>query len=172
MKNDSISPAVSGDIPGLLLLVNSAYRGEDAKQGWTHEAGLIDGTLRTDEDSLNQMLHEPDSTILKYTVEEKICGCVYLQKRGAHVYLGMLSVSPKIQARGIGRKLLEAAEDFAMKNGCIAIEMTVISARSELIMWYERNGYMTTDQRKPFHQNDRFGVPRQHIEFVVMEKKL
>ena len=81
-------------------------------------------------------------------------------------------MSPDVQAKGIGKKLLHAAENYAMNNNCSIIEMTVISARSELIAWYERNGYHQTNQTKPFHNNERFGVPVVPIEFVVMEKKV
>ena len=88
------------------------------------------------------------------------------------MYLGMLTVSPKIQARGIGKKLLSAAETHALKNDCDKIEMTVISDRAELIAWYERNGYHVTEETKPFHTEARFGVPRKNLEFLVMEKMI
>jgi len=170
--NEPISASGIDDIPQLLQLINSAYRGEDAKKGWTHEADLIDGTIRTDADSLRQLIQKPGAVILKYEQDGKIIACVYLEKKGERLYLGMLSVSPEIQAKGIGKKLLKAADDHAKKNECTAIEMTVISVRHELIAWYERNGYHQTSRREPFPNDGKFGNPRHTLEFVYLEKEL
>ena len=167
-----ISVASIDDIPGLMSLVNSAYRGKEAKKGWTHEADLIDGSLRTDEVSLINMIKVPNAVILKYQDKDKILGCVYLEKKGEKLYLGMLSVLPDIQGGGIGKKLLKAAEEHAGKNNCILIEMRVISVRKILIDWYERQGYRKTKKTEPFHNNKKFGVPREPIEFIVLEKEL
>ena len=172
MEANHISRATTDDIPQLLPLVNSAYRGESAKKGWTHEADLIEGDRRTDENSLMLLLQNPAAVILKYVIQDVIMGCVYLEKQGDLLYLGMLSVSPDAQAQGIGKKLMHAAESHAHRLGCTSIEMSVISVRHELISWYERNGYHLTGRTKPFHNDGRFGKPRQPIEFVVMEKKL
>ena len=160
------------DIPKLMSLVNKAYRGEEAKKGWTHEADLIDGSLRTDEISLKKMIEDPNAVILKYQDKDRILGCVYLEKKAHKLYLGLLSVLPDIQGGGIGKKLLTAAEEHAGKNDCILIEMTVISVRKKLIDWYERHGYRKTKKTEPFHNNKKFGVPREPIEFVVMEKEI
>jgi ribosomal protein S18 acetylase RimI-like enzyme len=165
-----ISMADVNDIPELLPLINNAYRGEEAKKGWTHEADLIDGTIRTDETSLKEIFQKPDTIILKYVMDQKIAGCVLLEKKKQHLYLGMLSVSPQIQAQGIGKKLLSAAEDYAKKIHCTVIEMTVISVRQELIAWYQRNGYTDTGKRQPFPDDGKFGNPRKPLEFIYMEK--
>ena len=168
----TIQVATLADIPDLLRLVNSAYRGEEAKKGWTHEANLVQGDLRADEASIEEMIRNPNAVILKHADNNQLTGCVYLEKKQDRLYLGLLSVSPDVQTKGIGKKLLHAAENYAMDNNCSIIEMTVISARSELIAWYERNGYHQTNQTKPFHNNERFGVPVVPIEFVVMERKV
>jgi ribosomal protein S18 acetylase RimI-like enzyme len=170
--NEKISGASISDIPQLLKLINSAYRGEDAKKGWTHEANLIDGDIRTDENSLKQVIKTPGAAILKYEEEGSLLGCVYLQKKGDRIYLGMLSVSPDRQAQGIGKKLLDAANEHAKFNHCSVIEMTVISVRKELIQWYERNGYHPTFKREPFPNDGRFGNPRQQLEFIYLEKNV
>ena len=156
----------------LVRLVNSAYRGEEARQGWTHEADLIEGELRTDESDLQELLSNPNSTILKANLDGQLAGCVYLERQDHVLYLGMLSVSPRLQSHGIGKALLAAADDHARKHSCHSIHMTVISARPELIQWYERNGYRKTAETKPFQVEERFGRPRQPVEFSVMEKKL
>ncbi len=168
----AISFATNDDLLEITALVNSAYRGNEARKGWTHEADLIEGSLRTDVDSLKAELSNPNAVILKYTDHQKIIGTVFLEKIDSKLYLGMLSVLPDIQARGIGRKLLQASENYAREQGCQKIEMTVISVRKELIAWYERNGYQITGETRPFHDDGRFGIPRQKIEFIVMEKEV
>jgi GNAT superfamily N-acetyltransferase len=157
-----IIPATIKDADALNILVNSAYRGESSKQGWTTEADLINGT-RTDANALAELLRKPGTTILKYVDEEE----------NNKLYLGMLTVSPKLQGKGIGKELLKASEQEALKKSCNTIFMTVISVRKELIDWYLRHGYINTGKRKPFLFTDpRFGQPKQQLEFVVLEKKI
>jgi ribosomal protein S18 acetylase RimI-like enzyme len=167
-----INPATLTDISALNNLINSAYRGESSKKGWTTEADLLGG-IRTTEESLAETIRKTDTSILKYTEAEQLLGCVMLIKKENALYLGMLTVSPELQGSGIGKKLLKSAEIFAQENGISKIEMTVISVRSELIAWYERHGYVKTGETKPFPMNDpNFGEPKQHLEFIVLEKKI
>ena len=165
--------ATTADIPVLLSLINSAYRGEASRQGWTTEAHLLTGEKRTDADALNILIEAPDSVFLKIVnAEGSIDGCVLLQKKQAKLYLGMLSVKPTAQAKGIGRQLLESAEVYAKQNQCISIYMTVISVRHELIEWYERRGYKKTGDTQPFPSHDSFGIPTRPLEMIVMEKMM
>ena len=168
----SISRAVLHDVPELNILVNSAYRGETSKQGWTTEADLLDG-LRIDEETLCSYFEDPGIILLKNTDETgKITGSVYLELRHPKLYVGMFSVSPLLQGKGTGRDLLAAAEGVAKELNCHTLTMTVISIRHELINWYERRGFIATGEIQPFHDNPKFGAPRQHIELIVMEKTL
>jgi ribosomal protein S18 acetylase RimI-like enzyme len=168
----TFEPASSQDLPAIASLVNSAYRGSEARHGWTHEADLIDGDVRTNETELAELLANPDATLLLARSGTAVAGCVYLEKNGSELYLGMLSVDPRRQAGGIGRQLLAASEEHARRAGCRAIVMTVISVRRELIDWYVRNGYAPTGETEPFPEDRHFGVPRQALEFVVLRKTL
>jgi len=169
----SVSLATVADLPELVILINSAYRGESSKKGWTTEADLLDGQ-RTDEESLKMLLNKPGSVLLKYVNEEnKISACANLQQQSKKLYLGMLTVSPTLQGSGIGKKLLTASEQYARENKFDAIRMTVISIRLELIAWYERHGYNRTGETQPFPTEDpKFGIPKQFLEFVVLEKNM
>lgn len=170
--NADFSLASTTDIPALDVLVNSAYRGESSKKGWTTEADLLGG-IRTDAAGLAKMMAEPGAVILKYSPEEnQLQGCVYLKKKISKLYLGMLTVNPEMQANGIGKKLMAAAEEYAKQNACDTMTMTVISVRSELIAWYERHGYHKTGETQPFPADTSFGLPKQPLEFIVMEKPL
>src|SRR5271169_6260463 len=119
-----ISSVSIADIPVVVKLINSAYRGEASKKGWTTEAHLLRGELRTDETSLNILMLKPEAVIFKYCDETGlITGCVYLEKQGKNLYLGMLTVSPEIQSTGIGKKLLRASEEYARMRQCQSIIM-------------------------------------------------
>jgi ribosomal protein S18 acetylase RimI-like enzyme len=165
-----VSKATKKDIPVLNILVNSAFRGETSKKGWTTEEHLLEG-IRTNEEILAESMTEHGATILKYVENGAILGMVMLKNQKDKLYLGMLTVSPDLQGGGIGKKLLYAAEDFAKKHHLPKISMTVISIRHELIDWYKRHGYALTGETQPFPMdNPKFGLPKQFLEFVVMEK--
>lgn len=161
------------DAAELTTLINSAYRGESSQQGWTSEAHLLDG-IRIDELTMNEYLRSNDTIILKYVDKDgKIAGCVYLQQRDNNrLYLGMLTVSPTLQAKGTGKKLLHEAEVWAKKLNCKQIFMTVITTRSELLNWYMRRGYQNTGKIIPFPVETGFGLPKEPIELVVLEKNI
>jgi ribosomal protein S18 acetylase RimI-like enzyme len=165
-----IVKATLEDAPALNKLVNAAYRGDSSRAGWTTEADLLDGT-RTDAAALAEEIKTPGTTLLKYVEANEIVGCVQLKQEHGKLYLGMLTVLPTMQTKGIGKKLLQAAEAEAKKQYCSSIFMTVISVRKELIEWYERHGYKATGERKPFAFTDpRFGQPKRELEFLVLEK--
>lgn len=167
-----VTKATTADIAELNLLVNSAYRGESSKKGWTTESDLLSGS-RIDEETIATYFDIPNVQLLKYTDGEgHIRGCVYLENKGDKLYLGMLSVWPEMQAAGIGRELLSQAEVFAAGQGLPVIVITVISTRNELIDWYKRRGYAATGEVLPFHAEEKFGKPNAPIELMVMEKKI
>jgi ribosomal protein S18 acetylase RimI-like enzyme len=167
-----VTKAILSDVPELNVLVNSAYRGETSKKGWTTEANLLDG-LRIDEETLIGYFNDPNVILLKNTDDAgQITGCVYLEVRSPKLYVGMFSVSPYLQNKGIGRDLLLAAETYAEQLNCHTLTMTVISIRHELISWYNRRGYKATGEIQPFHHGTKFGLPKQQIELIVMEKEI
>ena len=170
-SNPSISLATNADLAAITDLLNSAYRGDRSKEGWTHEEHLIDGEVRTNEETLQQVIQLENSILLKYTNQEQsIIGCVNLQQHAHRIYLGMLSVSPKLQGGGIGKQLLKSAEEYAQQLHCRSIYMSVISVRMELIDWYKRHGYKDTGERIPFKEDSLTGKHLQPLEFMVMEK--
>ncbi|MCB2378523.1 GNAT family N-acetyltransferase [Hymenobacter sp. BT635] len=168
----TITPAATTDVAELASFVNSVYRGESSKQGWTTEAHLLDGP-RIDAESLEEMLRADGATLLMARTEAGVLvGSVYLQRQAGAMYLGMLSVRSTQQGGGIGRFLLQAADAYAQRQGASRMKITVISVRHELLAWYERQGYRRTGETVPFPDNPRFGIPRQPLELLVLEKPL
>ncbi len=167
-----ITKATMADAPALNKLINSAYRGEGSKKGWTTEADLLTGS-RIEEEEIKKIITGKNSFILKYAENEKITACVLLEKRAEALYLGMLSVSPELQGRGVGKELLKTAEVYAEQLKCSKIEMTVISLRHELIAWYQRHGYIDTGKRKRFPvEMQKFEIAATPLEFAILEKDL
>ncbi|MEP7254528.1 MAG: GNAT family N-acetyltransferase [Ferruginibacter sp.] len=172
-SNPDIAIATEADIAAIKDLLNSAYRGESSKQGWTTEADLIAGDARTDETIVLEVMQRPGSVFLKYTGEKlQITGCVNLQQHDHKIYLGMFSVLPQVQGGGIGKHLLKAAEEYAQHLQCNAIYMSVISVRTELINWYKRHGYAETGEKRPFEEDGKSGKHLQVLEFIILEKPL
>jgi predicted N-acetyltransferase YhbS len=163
------------DIPALHRLVERAYRGDSARKGWTHEADLLGGQ-RTDIEALTEVISDPTQRILIAVSDNKVIGCVQISKKDADTaYLGLLSVDPEVQAGGLGKALITAAEHSAQREfAAHSIEMTVIRQRSELIAYYERRGYTLTGETRPFPLDDeRFGLPvTRDLSFVVLAKAL
>jgi len=169
-----IRRATIDDVPALHALVERAYRGDAARAGWTHEADLLDGQ-RSDAASLNALLGKAGNRILLAHDGDALIGSVALLPTGpAIAHLGMLAVDPARQDGGVGKRLIEAAEQEAAAAHAYAIEMTVIRQRPELIAWYARRGYRPTGEERPFpHDDARFGLPRRRdLAFVVLEKPL
>ena len=163
----TIAAATLADAPALKALLEAAYRGDSARRGWNHEADILDDE-RTAPGEVEALLADEAVTILTAREGAALIGCVAVTIKGAALaYLGMLCVAPDLQSAGLGRRLLDAAEDHARSQGIAAMEMTVIDSRDALIAWYERRGYDRTGVTRPFP------VPRDPpVTFVVLEKPL
>jgi GNAT superfamily N-acetyltransferase len=164
--------ADSEDVGAIVALVESAYRGEGSKRGWTTEAELLDGQ-RTDAAGVGELIGKPDRMVLLAEAHGGLLACAQLERQGASGYFGMFSVRPDLQGGGVGRAVLAEAERIARDDWrCIEMRMTVISVREELIAWYERRGYQRTGEYSPFpYGNERFGIPkRDDLRFELLVK--
>ena len=144
-------PARADDLILLHPLIERAYRGDTARQGWTHEADLLSDS-RTDRATLEAILRDPAQVLLMALENETPVGCVNIADRGDRLaYLGLLCIEPLRQAEGFGRQLIAAGEEHARNVfGCTTIEMTVIEQRRELIAYYQRRGWQITGERRDF----------------------
>ena len=166
--------ATEHDIPALIDLVTSAYRGDASRQGWTTEADLLDGQ-RIDADMLRADLAQPQSVVLLAEDGPRLVACAHVGVEDGAGYFGMFSVDPMAQGGGIGKVVLAEAERIAREDLRVPVmRMTVIDVRDELIAFYERRGYHRTGIHKPFPYGDaRFGIPRRDdLRFEVLEKDL
>jgi ribosomal protein S18 acetylase RimI-like enzyme len=163
-----IRMATVEDVPALVSLVNSAYRGEG---GWTGESHLIGGP-RTSEADVEELIGDQGGVMLTGWEDGELKGCVYLKKQEGKLYLGMLSVWPAKQGAGVGKALMAAAAEYAGQQGCKVIRITVISVREELIAWYERHGFRRTGEMERFHAGEKYGIQKQPLELAVLEREV
>jgi GNAT superfamily N-acetyltransferase len=166
--------ATLADIPALVALVTSAYRGDASRAGWTTEADMLDGA-RIDPQGLQADIDRPRSTILLAEREGRLLACAHVADDQGKGYFGMFAVEPTLQGGGVGKQVMEAAEAHAAATWQLDVmQMTVIDVRDELIAFYERRGYRRTGIKKPFPYGDeRFGIPkRDDLQFEILEKPL
>jgi ribosomal protein S18 acetylase RimI-like enzyme len=179
MTHDSLSfrAAIPADTDALVDLVESAYRGDSSRAGWTTEADFLDGR-RTGADDIKACLERSQSVIL---IAERngadsapeLLACAHIAVEDGAGYFGMFSVKPTLQGGGIGKRVIDEAERIVREDWKLpAMRMTVIDIRDELIAFYERRGYVRTGHYKPFpYGDDRFGLPkRDDLRFEVLEK--
>lgn len=167
-------PATDADIDALVALIESAYRGDASRVGWTTEADILEGQ-RTDPEGVREVIKSPDSRLLTVEQDGRIVACCQLEHRGSHAYFGMFAVSPDLQGAGLGKIVIAEAERQARATwDATEMHMTVISVRDDLIAWYERRGYRRTGKMTPFPYGDeRFGIPqRDDLQFELLVKPL
>jgi hypothetical protein len=161
------------DVSRIVALVNSAYRGNASRVGWTTEADVLDGQ-RTDANEVNNLITSNNSLMLLCMQGENMIGSVHLQHGKGVAFMGMLVVEPGLQGKGIGKQLIKSAEETAIKMwGVDKILMYVISLRAELIAFYERRGYRRTGKFKDFPNDEKFGIPKmQGLKIELLEKNV
>ncbi|MFG3201236.1 GNAT family N-acetyltransferase [Streptomyces sp. NPDC048192] len=166
--------ATDADVDALVALIESAYRGDSSRAGWTTEADILQGQ-RTDPEGVLEVIKSPESRLLAVEQDGEIVACCQLEHRGDHAYFGMFAVRPGLQGAGLGKTVMAEAERQVREDwGVTEMHMTVISVRDDLIAWYERRGYRRTGKMSPFPYGDeRFGIPqRDDLQFELLVKKL
>jgi ribosomal protein S18 acetylase RimI-like enzyme len=160
--------AEAPDAPSVRALIESGYRGESARQGWTNEADLLKGD-RTTPEEIAAMIAAPEKRILLAEQDGTLVGTITVTDLGgARAYMGLLCVSPTLQASGLGSALLSEAEAIAIREfGTRVVEGMVLDARTELIAYYERRGFTRTGELRPFPLP--IDVPYQ---MVVLERQI
>jgi GNAT superfamily N-acetyltransferase len=124
-----VREAGPADVDALTRLINAAFAVEQiAIEGDRVDPAKVRGYME-----LGKFLLLEDAVTL--------LGCAYVELRGRRGYVGLLSVTPTLQGKGLGRRLMIAAEEYARGAGCDAVDLRVISARAELLTFYGKLGY-------------------------------
>lgn len=174
MEGRMFLSATDDDVPGIVALMNRAYRGAGAA-GWSTQEPYLSGDRITEDVLRADLASKPQASLLKWEDGGSLLGCVWIEPLSDSVwYLGSLAIDPTLQNSGLGKTLLSAAEQWVRERGGKRIRMTVVSIREALIAWYLRRGYHKTGETEPFpYGDDRFGAPlRDDLSFLVLEKDL
>lgn len=166
--------ATAADIPNIVALTESAYRGESSRAGWTTEADLLDGQ-RIDVTAVRECIERVLSRVVLAELDNSLIACAHVAIEDGAGYFGMFSVRPSAQGGGIGKQVIAEAERVVREEWQRdTMRMTVIDVRDELIAFYQRRGYRRTGIKKPFPYGDpRYGLPRRDdLRFEVLEKTL
>jgi len=150
--------ATAADRPRLVAHINLAFSIEN----------FIEGT-RTDDEQLAAMM-ERGRILMAEDAADCLQASVYIELRGQRGYLGMLAVDPAHQGRGLAHRTVEAAEERLRQQGCEAVDILVLSQRSELLPIYRKFGYMETGTQE--FKPSRALRPGVECYAIVMSKKL
>jgi GNAT superfamily N-acetyltransferase len=172
-ENIILNTAKTSDAEPIAALVNSVYRGENAKKGWTTEADILSG-IRITPEKVKEIIERSTDVIINALIEDELIGCVHLENKGKFSLLGLLSVDVNYQSKGIGKILINECERYTKEvMGLDEIRMKVISIRSELIEYYKRRDYILTGKREDFVPgDDTFGETKQKLYFDILSKRL
>jgi ribosomal protein S18 acetylase RimI-like enzyme len=158
--------ATPDDAPQVQQLVESAFRAEESRAGWTDDLGLS-SEFRIDVKDIMAMITNPDGVMLMATDENNtLLGSIGTSKRGNnHARMFMLAVDESQRRGGIGGQILTYAEDYGSRIwGVTTFELNALSSRKQLIAWYARRGYKETGETSPF--------PREKFETLTLPDDL
>jgi len=128
----AIRVATAADMPAMIPVVNTAFAIET----------FLDGT-RTDEERMAEMMRKGEFLVAEDPAGE-IVATVYIEVRGERGYFGMLAIDPRQQGTGLGRRMVEAAENHCRQHGCKQVDIVVLSLRTDLPPFYRKLGYVET----------------------------
>lgn len=162
------------DAQAIASLINSAYRGESSRAGWTTEADILDG-MRTTTQEVAGLIQRDDAFVLVGVLNDQIIATICCERQDAYgkniAHLGMIAVKPTLQNKGYGTTMLQAAEAMTMREWrVVGFHMAVITLREELIAFYERLGYSRSGEFKNFPENSALWqpkVPDLTLEYLV-----
>lgn len=159
------------EIKEVIVLINQAYRAEKKDNAWTTESHLLSG-IRVNENMMKEILEEKDTKTYIAKIENKIVGTIQAKLEGESIHIGLFAVDTKSQASGIGKKLLEFAENSSSKLwGKSTFIMEVISTRTELMQYYIRRGYLNTNSFIEFPKSEYWKEnTNEELKLLVLKK--
>jgi len=173
MTSWSLALAEPDDAEALAALINRAYRGETSRLGWTTEADLLAGK-RADAAMLRDLMASCDNAVWLARAAGEIRGTISLLYHDVTVEFSLFAVEPNAQAQGIGKRLLQQAEDYARQRWqAQRATLSVIACRHELIAYYQRRGYRLTGKYQAFPVDSNLWTPRvAGLQLAILEKDL
>ena len=166
----SFHKAEINDASVIADLVNTAYRGEGSRAGWTTEADLLDG-LRITTPEIAALIRRNDAFVLVGVLRDQVVACIACEHNENTAKFGLISVKPILQNKGYGREMIQAAEAITAREWRVAgFYLSVITLRTELIEFYERLGFERSGQFENFPENPALWQPKVQdlaLEYLV-----
>jgi len=166
----SFHKAELNDASVIADLVNSAYRGESSRAGWTTEADILDG-LRITTPEVATLIRREDAFVLVGVLRDQVVASIACERLENTAKFGLIAVKPTLQNKGYGREMIQAAEVITTREWRVAgFFMSVITLRTELIEFYERLGFERSGQFEDFPENPALWQPKVQslaLEFLV-----
>lgn len=132
--------ATTAEMPAIIPVVNAAFAIQT----------FFEGT-RTDEGRMAEMMRK-GKFLVAQDGSGKIVATVFTELRGGRGYFGMLAVDPTRQGTGLGRRMVEAAENHCRRHGCSHVDIVILSRCPELLPFYGTLGYVETGTEE-FHSS-------------------
>jgi ribosomal protein S18 acetylase RimI-like enzyme len=163
----SFHKAELSDAISIAELVNSAYRGEISRAGWTTEADLLDG-LRITTPEVATLIKREDAFVLVGVLRDQIIASIACEHLENTAKFGLIAVKPTLQNKGYGREMIKAAEAITAREWRVAgFYMSVFTLRTELIEFYERLGFERSGQFEDFPENPALWQPK--VQTLALE---
>ncbi|WP_026803250.1 GNAT family N-acetyltransferase [Aliarcobacter lanthieri] len=171
MLDLEFSECSKNDVKTIVEIVNKAYRGEKTDKAWTSESHLLSGK-RLNDKMLEGILKEPNTKTYIVKNIDKIVGTIQTKLENDAIHIGLFAIDTSMQSSGIGKRLLEFAESTSSKlwNKNIFF-MEVISSRKDLIAYYNRRDYKSTDSYIEFPKSELWStLIDDELKLLVLKK--
>ncbi len=156
---DALRVAVHADIDELVRIINRAYAAE---------VFCVIGN-RTNVNDIHARFDLGTFLVLDDPVDAaRLIAAVYVTTGGKRGYMGLLTVDPDVQGRGLSHVLVSAAEAHCSAAGCEWLDLTVINVRENLFPFYTKFGFGAFDVAV-FPEPSKMRMP---LHLVKMTKML
>lgn len=150
-------------------LINRAYRSTEGQRRWTTEHHLVEGS-RVTLSHIKHLIKDDAVSLLAGFIEGRPVCCIAVKHDIDKVEFGNFAVEPELQGRGVGKQLLEYAEQFSRHLGK-CFEVSVVTANTRLIEFYIKRGYWANGEIRPYPVEDNVGIPRDpNLTLTVLTK--
>lgn len=105
------------------------------------EGNIFDQEMDAEERLSEKISRDPES-ILVATIDNKIVGNVFIVEDGWAAFVFRLAVVKEYRNRGIGKRLMQEAEERIRKKGYNELHILVHTDETELQGYYEKLGYL------------------------------
>ena len=102
--------------------------------------GVPEGEQVSYSEIQKKLRHSPHSFFVG-TLEDRVVSTVMVGYDGHRGWVYLLAVRPEVQRKGIGRQMMEHAENWLREHGCVKVKLQVEESRGDVTGFYRKLGY-------------------------------